>query len=194
MRYLCEWVCATDARKWGGHAEDVYTIALSEGGSRVCSYGGKNKWSDGTLRINKIDVLEVISRSDELRRGWRADRIRQLCRRALDEIPTPPGTPRRPKQPNKAPQRNLPTVFGSSRPISEPPTQPTRLRPQRRASRQAAAPNQISLECRRPRGMAARWLASGAKGTSPQPLPNCRCVWCKHTVIKKAQLRLVHKT
>ena len=67
-----------------------------------------NKWSDDTPRINKIDVLEIIVRYDEVRRGWRADRIRQLRRRALDEIPTPPGIPRRPKHPNKAPRRTLP--------------------------------------------------------------------------------------
>ena len=33
----------------------------------------------------------------------------------------------------------------------------------------------------------------GQKGTSPQPMPNCRCVRCKHTVIKKAHWRLVHE-
>ena len=77
-------------------------------------------------------------------------------------------------------------------PISKQPIEPTRLRPQRRASRQAA-PNQMGLECRRPRGMAARWLASGAKDTSPQPMPNCRCVRYKHAVIKKPRWWLVHK-
>ena len=67
---------------------------------------------------------------------------------------------------------NLPErVLACPRGRSQTPTQPTRLRPQRRASRQAA-PNQIGLECRRPRGMAARWLASGATGTSPQPMPS----------------------
>ena len=56
------------------------------------------------LRWPKIDVLKIISGDDELRVCWRADRIRQLRRRTLDEIPTPPGTPRRPQHPNKAPQ------------------------------------------------------------------------------------------
>ena len=56
------------------------------------------------LRWPKIDVLKIISGYDELRVCWRADRIRQLRRRTLDEIPTPPGTPRRPQHPNKAPQ------------------------------------------------------------------------------------------
>ena len=63
-----------------------------------------NKWSDDTPRINKIDVLEIISRYDEVRRGWRADRIRQLRRRTLDEIHPAAGRPDRPKRPNKAPQ------------------------------------------------------------------------------------------
>ena len=63
-----------------------------------------NKWSDDTPRINKIDVLEIISRYDEVRRGWRADRIRQLRRRALDKIHPAAGCARRPQHPNKAPQ------------------------------------------------------------------------------------------
>ena len=66
-----------------------------------------NKWSDDTPRINKIDVLEIISRYDEVRRGWRADRIRQLRRRALDKIHPAAGCARRPQHPNKAPQRTL---------------------------------------------------------------------------------------
>ena len=41
LRYLCEWARATDARKRGGHAGDVCTIALSDGGRRVGSYDGK---------------------------------------------------------------------------------------------------------------------------------------------------------
>ena len=78
--------------------------------------------------------------------------------------------------------------------ISKQPIEPTRLRPQRRASRQRqTAPNPMRLKRPNPRGMAARWLASGAKGTSPQPMPNCRCVRYKHTVIKQAHWRLVHK-
>ena len=66
-----------------------------------------NKWTDDTPRINKIDVLEIISRYDEVRRGWRADRIRQLRRRTIDEIHPAAGRPDRPKHPNKAPQRTL---------------------------------------------------------------------------------------
>ena len=41
LRYLCEWACATDAQKRGGGAGDMCTIALSGGGRRVGSYGGK---------------------------------------------------------------------------------------------------------------------------------------------------------
>ena len=63
-----------------------------------------NKWPDDTTSINKIDVLEIISRYDEVRRGWRADRIRQLRRRALDKIHPALGCTRRPQHPNKAPQ------------------------------------------------------------------------------------------
>ena len=67
-----------------------------------------DKWTDDTPIINKIDVLEIISRYDEVRRGWRADRIRQLRRRTLDEIHPVAGRPRRPQHPNKAPQVTLP--------------------------------------------------------------------------------------
>ena len=42
-----------------------------------------------------------------MRRDWREDRIRPLRRRALGEITMPPGTPRRPQHPNKAPQPTL---------------------------------------------------------------------------------------
>ena len=63
-----------------------------------------NKWSDDTTRINKVDVLEVISGYDELRVCWRADRIRQLRRHAFDKIHPAPGCTRRPQHPNKAPQ------------------------------------------------------------------------------------------
>ena len=45
LRYLCEWACATDARKRGGARRgcvDVYAIALSKDGSRVGSYDGKH--------------------------------------------------------------------------------------------------------------------------------------------------------
>ena len=66
---------------------------------------------------------------------------------------------------------NVPYLTGSSRPISEPPTQPTRLRPQRRASHQTA-PKQMGSECRRPRGMAARWLATTPRRTPSEPLPS----------------------
>ena len=78
-----------------------------------------------------MDVLKIIPGDDELRGCWRADRIRQLRRRTLDEIPTPPGTPRRPQHPNKAPQVTY--LIVPSTPISELQTQPTRLRPQRPA-------------------------------------------------------------
>ena len=67
-----------------------------------------NKWPDDTPRSNKIDVVEFTSRYDNIHRGWRADRHRLVRRRALGEIPTPPGTPRRPQHPTKAPQVTLP--------------------------------------------------------------------------------------
>ena len=63
-----------------------------------------NKWSYDTPRINQIIVLEIISRYDEVRRSWRADRIRQLRRRALDKTHPAAGCARRPQHPNKAPQ------------------------------------------------------------------------------------------
>ena len=52
---------------------------------------------------------------------------------------------RRPQHSNKAPQVTyLSGVLEAD--LRAPPTQPTRLRPQHRASRQAA-PNQMGLEC-----------------------------------------------
>ena len=63
-----------------------------------------NKWPDATPRINQIDVLEITSGYDRLRACWHADRIRQLRRRALDEIHPAPGCARRLQHPNKAPQ------------------------------------------------------------------------------------------
>ena len=64
-----------------------------------------NKWSDDTPRINKRDVLlEIIPRYEEVCRSWRADLIRQLRRRALDNIHPASGCTRRPQHPNKAPQ------------------------------------------------------------------------------------------
>ena len=40
-----------------------------------------NKWSDDTTRINKIEVLEIISGYDELRVCWRADRVGRAIER-----------------------------------------------------------------------------------------------------------------
>ena len=86
--------------------------------------------------------------------------IRSTLRRGAQGDPNTPTKP-----------LNVPYLIGSSRPISEPPTQPTRLRPQRRASRQTA-PKQMGSECRRPRGMAARWLATTPRRTPSEPLPS----------------------
>ena len=63
-----------------------------------------NKWSDDTPRINKIDVLEIVPKYDIIRACWRADRIRQLRRRALDKIHPAAGCARRPQPANEAPQ------------------------------------------------------------------------------------------
>ena len=46
-----------------------------------------NKWSDDTPRTNKIvDVLEIVPKYGIIRACWRADRIRQLRRSALNKI------------------------------------------------------------------------------------------------------------
>ena len=62
-----------------------------------------------------------------------------------------------------------PYLSRSSARISKQPIEPTRLRPQRRASRQTA-PNLMGSHSQRPRGMTARGLAQVPRRVPKKPL------------------------
>ena len=111
-----------------------------------------NKWSDDTPRINQIDVLEIVPKYGIIRACWRADRIRQLRGRTLDEIHPAAGRPGRPKHPNKAPQRTLSDrVLEAGLRATDPADAAPAAAPSIAPDRQRTAPTQMGSECRRPK-------------------------------------------